>query len=131
MERKGLREMRKNLQIFIDADWRDIWIERPTKQVTDAGSWIEGQPENLPPQRCRIVPGKRRRGDTEVDSQDGNIPISAWDLVCPVDMDIRRDDEFVVDDNRYKVIQVAPDTTEREFTDRVVAQLEMSGKADT
>lgn len=129
MERKGLKILRRNLKVFIDADYREINLERPKKMATEAGGWIEGQFENLPPQRARLVPAKRRRGDPEIDSQDGNIPVGDWELVGYIDIDIKRDDEFSLNGERYKVLRVTPDTDEREFTDRLVAQLEMKGKA--
>lgn len=125
MERIGLADLRINMKEFIRADWRDIILERPTKAATDAGSWIEGNPIQIGPQRFRLIPAKRRASNPEVDSQDGNIPIQDWTMIGYWDADIQPDDEFTLNGDRYKVTAITPDTSEREFADRVTAQLEL------
>jgi hypothetical protein len=128
MERKGLAVLRRNMKVFIEADYRDIWLERPTKTPTSNGSWIEGLPDPLAPQMFRLIPAKRRHSNPEVDSQDGNIPFQDWTMIGEYDADVQRDDEFTLNGDRYKVTAVTPDTAEREFTDRVVVQLELRGE---
>lgn len=129
MERQGLGILRKNMKEFIRADYRDIQLMRPTKTQTNAGSWIEGNPQPIAPQRFRLIPAKRRHSNPEVDSQDGDIPIQDWTLIGYWNADIQRDDEFDLNGDHYKVVTVTPDTGEREFTDRVTVQLEIRGKA--
>ena len=128
MERIGLAELRVNMKEFIRADYRDIILERPTKAPTDAGSWIEGNPVQIAPQRFRLIPAKRRASNPEVDSQDGNIPAQDWTMIGYWDADVQVDDEFSLHDDRYKVTAITPDTAEREFTDRVTAQLELRAR---
>lgn len=128
MERIGLAELRTNMKEFIRADYRDIELERPSKQRTDAGSWIEGNLVPMAPQRFRLIPAKRRAANAEIDSQDGNIPAQEWTLIGYWNADIQADDEFTLNGDRYKVIQITPDTGEREFTDRVTALLELRAK---
>jgi hypothetical protein len=129
MERKGLPVLRRNLKEFIKADYRDIFLKRPTKTSTPNGSWIEGLPDEMAPQMFRLVPAKRRHSNPEVDSQDGNIPFQDWTMVGEYNADVQRDDEFDLNGDHYKVTAVTPDTAEREFADRVVVQLELRGKA--
>lgn len=117
------------MKVFIQADYRDIIIERPVKTKTNAGSWIEGNPEEIGPQRFRLIPAKRRHSDPEIDSQDGNIPAQDWTMIGYWNADIQRDDEFTLNGDRYKVTAITPDTAEREFTDRVTAQLELRAQA--
>lgn len=129
MERIGLSILRFNMKVFIAADYRDITIERPTKTATNAGSWVEGNPELIAPQRFRLIPAKRRHSNPEVDSQDGDIPVQDWTMIGYWDSNIQRDDEFELNGDRYKVVAITPDTGEREFTDRVTAQVEIRSKA--
>lgn len=128
MEREGLAELRFMMKEFIRADYRDIILERPSKARTDAGSWIEGNPVPIAPQRFRLIPAKRRNANPEVDSQDGNIPAQDWTMIGYWDVNIEVDDEFTLNGDRYKVTAITPDTAEREFTDRVTAQLELRAK---
>lgn len=128
MEREGLAELRINLKEFIRADYRDITLERPTKTKTPAGSWVEGNPVSIAPQRFRLIPAKRRASNAEVDSQDGNIPAQDWTMIGYWNADIQVDDEFMLNNDHYKVTAITPDTAEREFTDRVTAQLELRAK---
>jgi hypothetical protein len=128
MERIGLAELRKNMKEFIRADYRDITLERPTKIATTNGSWIEGNLQPIAPQRFRLIPAKRRTANPEVDNQEGNIPYQDWTMIGYWNADIQADDEFTLYGDRFKVTAITPDTREREFTDRVTAQLELRSK---
>lgn len=128
MERIGLGELRFVMKEFIRADYRDIILLRPTKARTDAGSWIEGNPVEIGPQRFRLIPAKRRASNPEIDSQDGNIPAQDWTMIGYWDADIQVDDEFMLNNDHYKVIAITFDTSEREFADRVTVQLELRAK---
>lgn len=125
MERVGLGVLRRNMREFIKADYRDIILERPTKQKTGAGSWIEGQPEQIGPQRFRLISDKRRPSQPEVNNQEGSIPYQGWTMIGYWDADIQADDEFELNGDRYKVKRITPDTAERQFADRVTALLEL------
>lgn len=125
MERVGLGVLRRNMKEFIRADYRDITLERPVKQKTTAGSWIQGPPELIGPQRFRLIPDKRRPSTPEVNNQEGSIPFQGWTMIGYWDADVQPDDEFTLNGDRYKVISITPDTSERQFTDRVTALLEL------
>lgn len=125
MERVGLGVLRRNMKEFIKADYRDITLERPTKMKTQAGSWVEGNPQPLAPQRFRLIPDKRRPSTPEVNNQEGSIPYQGWTMIGYWDADVQPDDEFELNGNRYKVKRITPDTGEREFTDRVTVLLEL------
>lgn len=125
MERVGLGVLRRNMREFIKADYRDLILERPVKMKTPAGSWIQGEPELIGPQRFRLIPDKRRPSKPEIDNQEGSIPYQGWSMIGYWDADIQKDDEFELNGDRYKVVSITPDTSQRQFTDRVTALLEL------
>lgn len=128
MDRKALPLLRKNLKEFIKADPREITLQRVEKVPTDNGSWIEGDPEEIDPQIFRIVPMKRRLSNLEVDTQDGDIPLADFVLVGFWNADCQADDEFDLNGDKYKVVQVEPKINEdRSKADRLVVQVTMRG----
>jgi hypothetical protein len=127
MDLKAMPMLRKNLKAFIMADPRSIVVFRPQKTETDNGSWTEGSPEELEPQIFRLTPMKRRLSGMEVTTQDGSIPIQDEVLVGFHTADIQADDEFDLEGDHYKVVQVVPKLNrDRDKADRVVAQLTLA-----
>ncbi len=124
MDKRALPLLRRNIDVFIKADPALIELKRSTKVETPAGGWTETF-SILPPQEFRLVPFKRRLTAQEVNTQDGPIPRLSYTLVGRYNVDVEKGDIFDLNDDRWRVVGVEPNTDRRERTDRVVAELEV------
>jgi hypothetical protein len=132
LDLKALPVLRKNLDAFIRADPVSITLERRVKVKTDAGGFVKGPLTDIPAQQFRVVPFKRRLYDYTAGTAGGMIPVEQFALVGRINVDIKRDDEFTIKGNRYRVKSIEPQTDEdRSKTDRVVAMLEAQIGDDT
>lgn len=114
------------MDAYIKSDPLEVTFTRTMKLETESGAWVEVPPTTLDPQQFRLVPMKRRLYDyTNRTAQDGDIPIMQYTLVGRYNVDILRDDTFVHNGDKYKVISVEPKTNDRTRTDRVVAQIDV------
>lgn len=125
MDRKALPILRRNVSAFIKADPVTIELQRVTRESTPAGGWVEGDAEPVPPQEFRLVPFKRRLTQQTVNTQDGPIPHLDYVLVGRHDVDVERGDFFDLNDDRWRVVGVEPNTDRRSRTDRVTAHIEV------
>lgn len=128
LDLKALPLLRKNLDEFIKADPVTIVLTRRDPQRTASGGWTQGPPRDLPSQQFRTVPFKRRLSNTRAQTADGDVISEDWVLVGRINVDIRRDDTFYLNGDKYKVTNVEPKTNDRSKTDRVVAEVLMQGK---
>lgn len=120
-----LKMRQRVMQGFISADSISITLTRKTKIASGNGSWTEGSPVTLPPQKFRLVPFKRRLSKELANTQDGSIPLLDYVLVAPTGADVQRDDEFTYQGFQCKIVGVEPISTDGNRSDRVVAQFEM------
>lgn len=115
--------LRDVMREFINADGRQIILQRPTFSKTETGGYVKGSFTSLPPQTFRLVMYKRRLTDLTTTKADGEIPILPYVLIGYYNSDIQRMDEFTLDGTYYRVQGLEPHTNDRVHTDRVVAQL--------
>lgn len=127
LDLKAMPTLRQNLKEFINADPIDIVLTRPTLTATAAGGFIRGEPTVLTRQRFRLVPFKRRLSSTQSTTQMGNVSVLEYVLVGRWNANIRRDDEFTMNGDNYRVVSIEPKADDRYKTDRVVVQVEIHG----
>lgn len=124
MNRIELLMRRRNVAAFIDADPVDVVFSRSTKIRTPAGGWVEGPRTPLPsPQRVRIIDSVRRFADTQVNTEAGNITLTAKVLIGFHDMDIKVGDDFTWNNAQWEVKAIKDDREER-----TVAAIDYYGK---
>jgi hypothetical protein len=93
-------------EAFIAANPADIVLERASDVDDGKGGVIKGTPTLLPPQRMRKVGSTRISGTQEVTLPDGHIVVPTAALIGLPEVDIAKDDEFVIDGVRHKVLTV-------------------------
>jgi hypothetical protein len=125
METRELRALRKIMGAFILADAKDIILIRIPKIPSGNGGFIDGTPEYLSAQKFRLVPFKRRLGQQEVNTQDGDIPFLKYVLVGFWDCDVERDDTFTFQDRNCLVVGVEPKSSDGTDNDRVVVEFDL------
>lgn len=123
MDAKMAPYLRKVMSAFIEADGRQITLQRPAFSTTETGGYAKSSFDSLPPQLFRLVMYRRRLTDLTTPKADGEIPILPYVLVGYYNSNIQRMDEFSLDGVYYRVQGIEPHTNDRVHTDRVVAQL--------
>jgi hypothetical protein len=123
MDQTMVKQLRKVMAAFIEADAYSIELHRPTFSETATGGYVKGNYLTLPAQRFRLVPYKRRLTDLTTPTADGEVPTLPYVLVGVYNTDIQRMDEFFLNGAFYRVQGIEPHTNDRVHTDRVVAQL--------
>jgi len=123
MNRIELLMRRRNVTAFIDADPVDVVFSRATRVRTPAGGWVEGPRTPLSSQRARIIDSVRRFADTQVNTEAGNIPITAKILIGLYNMDIEVGDDFTLDGAQWEVTAVKDSREER-----TIAAIDYYGK---
>ena len=108
---------------FIEADGRDVVLHRPEFTETATGGYVKGEYSDIPSQRFRLVPYRRRLTDLTTPQADGEVPTLPYVLVGNYNCNLQRMDEFTLDGVFYRVQGLEPKTNDRLHTDRVVAQL--------
>lgn len=100
---------RRQTEAYLKAEPQMIALSRPTPKVkTAAGGKVDGVADTLDPQMFRVVPFKRRVTESESNIVEGTVTVSTYVLVGRWDADVKKDDEFVLPDGRYKVESVEP-----------------------
>lgn len=122
---KALRVNRRTIDNFIRADPVTVKLIRSELKESGDGGYVKAGPQTLPDQQFRLVPFKRRLYDYTAKTASGDVPVEQYALVGRVSVDIRRDDEFDYNNDRYRIISVEPKMDDRERSDRVVAQIEL------
>lgn len=120
-----LLAMRRQVLAFINAQPLLLRLQRPTMTDTAAGGRIEGDPVQLPWQRFRLVPFKRRLTRQTVDTQNGDIPLTEYVLVGAHNADVQTDDFFEYQGRIWRVVGVEPKTLDNARSDRRVVELEV------
>ncbi len=123
MDAKAAPALRRVLKAFIEADARDIVLHRPKFSITATGGYVKSHFYDVPTQRFRLVSYRRRLTDLTTPQADGEVPTLPYVLVGTFDCNLKRMDEFTLDNIYYRVQGIEPKTNNRETTDRVVAQL--------
>lgn len=125
MNRVELIVRRRLLKAFIDAQPVDITLVRRVRVETPAGGWTLEEPAEVPPQRFRLVPFKRRLTHQTEDNQDGSFPRLPYVLVGNWNADVQREDEFDMNGHRYRVVDLEPNSHDRTQNDRITVELEL------
>lgn len=130
MDAKMTPYLRRVMEEFIRADGRKIQLHRPIFRKTPTGGYIKEQWTSLDPQVFRLVMYRRRLTDLTTPKADGEVPTLPYVLVGAYSSDVKRMDEFFLDGVYYRIQGIEPHTNNREFTDRVVAQLISLGEEE-
>lgn len=105
MDRSELIMRRKNVAEFILADPLSIEITRETDPVrSEAGGHLPGKTEVLPPQTVRVVQNVRRYTAGIVNAEAGDIPNGLYVLIGRHNLDLKKDDAFFIEGEKYIVL---------------------------
>lgn len=105
MDRSELIMRRKNVAEFILSDPRKIEITRregPTKSA--AGGTLPGALVTLPAQTVRVVQNVRRYTAGIVNAEAGDIPDGLYVLIGRHNVNLKKDDVFVIRGEKYRVL---------------------------
>lgn len=89
---------------FIEADGRNVTLQRRTRTPDGAGGTIVGEPVPLLPQRFRLLP--QEDGATARTTADGESATPEYMLMGGPDVDMERFDEFQIGTTRYQIVYV-------------------------
>jgi hypothetical protein len=89
---------------FIEADGRNVVLQRRTRTSDGAGGKIVGEPVPLFPQRMRLIP--QEDGATARTTAEGETATPEYMLMALPDADMARFDEFTLDGVRYQIVYV-------------------------
>lgn len=104
----------RNTRAFILADPVVVVFLRPVVISTSAGGRKPGPPLALPAQTMRLVPLSGNVWDRSKQKVDeGNLPDVTHQLIGMPDADVHKDDEFMIDEVRWKVTHVSPERRNR------------------
>jgi hypothetical protein len=94
MNRIELMMRRKAARAFIMADPIRVQFKRTTRTKTPAGGWADTELPPLPPQVVRIDPGKRRFGESNVNTEAGSIVLWPYIMLGFHTLDVQVGDNF-------------------------------------
>lgn len=103
---------RRQTAAYLRAESVDIALERRVWETTDTGGRKVASTSTLPPQRFRLVPFKRRLTHVVVNTPDGKVTDSSFQMVGSHTADIQKEDRFQLDGGWYEIESVEPN---REF----------------
>lgn len=127
LDLKAMPTLRQNMQEFIMSDPISIVLSRPTLIKTNAGGYVKGQPTPIVRQHFRLVPFKRRLTSMQVVTNEGETSRLKYVLVGRWNANIRRDDEFEMNGDSYRVVSIEPKSEDRSRTDRIMVEVEILG----
>lgn len=99
-----LRVQRKLTQQFILADKKEIVLERQERTANATGGYTTGDPDPLPAQDMRLIPGGRQLPEREL--PDGTLAQPTHVLMAEWDSDMQRWDTFTDDGQTYLLLYV-------------------------
>ena len=94
---------RRQIDALILADPVDIVLRRRVRVDMPGGGWKWGPETPLPPQQVTLIPFKRRMTEFLVNTELGNVPDLPYVLVGRHTLDIRRDDWFEHNGDKFQV----------------------------
>lgn len=94
---------RRQVAAEIASDPVEVAIIRRPKIDTGDGGWRWGEDATLPPITVLIMPAKRRLGEMTVNTELGEVPNYPYILLGYHDADIKRDDSFYWNGDRFQV----------------------------
>lgn len=97
---------RRQVNAEIRTDPVEVSMIRRTKVEVPGGGWRWSAPTPQPKIEVLIMPAKRRMSDMQVNTEMGDIVDYPFILLARHDADIRRDDEFVWEGDRFEVMQI-------------------------
>lgn len=89
---------------FIEADGRNVVLQRRTRTDDGAGGESVGEPVPLFPQRMRLIP--QEDGATARTTAEGETATPEYMLMAAPDANMARFDEFTLDGIRYQIVYV-------------------------
>lgn len=95
---------RRLTKAFIEADVLPVVLRRSTVTSDGAGGSVQGDPQDLQPQRMRLIP--LGDGAKERFTANGEEVRPSYKLLGRYDADMERGDEFTLNGNRYEIVFV-------------------------
>lgn len=89
---------------FIEADARDVILQRSSRTDDGAGGVVVGTPVSVGSQRLRLLP--QEDGATERTTAEGESATPQYMLMGPWNANMQRFDEFTLDGVRYQVVYI-------------------------
>lgn len=99
-----LRVQRRLSTAFINADKKEIVLERSERTANDTGGFTDGPPDPLPAQDMRLIPSNRQLPEREL--EDGSWAQPTHVLMAHWDSDMQRYDKFTDDGQVYVIVWV-------------------------
>lgn len=99
-----LTYLRTNTKAFIDADFKDITLERRTKTDNGSGGYEESYAPLMVAQRMRLIPSNNKLPERQ--TLDGEVVSPEYVLLAEWDANMQRWDKFVDQGHRYQVLFV-------------------------
>lgn len=82
-----------------------VQLTRKGKVSDGAGGWTENADILVPVQVFRIFISS---GHKEVSQEGGTFQIKSWEMLCPWDANISKDDRFEDNYQKYRVVKITP-----------------------
>ena len=104
MDKFEQKMQHRQIEAFVDAEEISVELWRKDRMELTSGGYGWGDPYQLPAQRARLVPYKRRYTEIVVNTQYGDVPELQYLLIFPTpDANIKREDWFFHEGARYEV----------------------------
>jgi hypothetical protein len=90
---------------FVNSDPISVIITRPQRETTVSGGVVDYRPEPLESQIIRLTHSRRSQGR---EGDGDNTTTIKYQLVAPLDTDIKMGDEFIFHEENYFVEYINP-----------------------
>jgi hypothetical protein len=115
-----LRVMRRNTKAFIDADDRQITLQRPSRVSNGTGGTRPGPLVPVPTQTMRLLPAAESTS-TERTTADGKVVKPTWVLLGEHTADMKRGDTFPLPDGTTGEVVYVHEKRDYEVKGEVIA----------
>lgn len=86
-----------------------IELKRIKKESDGAGGWLPEEEVPLPAQVFRLfISGSTQQSIQDVAKEGGAFQLKSWEMLCPWNADVQKDDTFELDGHEYRVVSVRP-----------------------
>lgn len=97
---------RRQINRMIEDDRVTVTFTRRERLSAPGGGWRWGNPRTLDPQEAGLIPFKRRMSDFVINTELGQVIDGAYVLLGRHDFDVKREDTFELNGERFRVKQV-------------------------